>query len=705
MTYALPKKLFSALSLFFAVLGAESFAQSISYLRIANPPTVPVPATSQKDSGGNVYSYVSSTWLDLGLLRSGYSISGRTPSGSVTTFDTRLSSPYPYTVIATGKIIFLVDGGGITGFSPLEPHGNAWLEFSSSSISGDPFTQTSAQLALSFDEEGWGYVTSNGGSNLLHLYRPTMAGGTVPRIFTQPVGGSISGSSGTVPLSVVAVGTTALSYQWYINNTPIAGATSKSYTASVAGSFVVIVNPGRDSVTSATATVTAAGVSPAIGPTIVTQPIALNANAGSSAIFSVGVTGTPPLAYQWRKNGTIINGANASAFTIEKTQIADAANYSVDVSNSVGLVSSSAAVLTVNLPPTVSVNVTSQTVGAGSTATLSVTASNALPLTYQWSKDGELIVGATSRTLQISNIRPADGGTYTVVVANLAGLFSTSTATLAVNFSRLINISTRGFVPAGGSLTPGFVLKGSGSKQLLVRGIGPSLAAFGVSSPLIDPSLAIFPQGSSAPTLSNDDWNSSGPLPAAFVSVGAFALNPNTKDAALLAIFPSSILSGYSARMGSGSAGASGIALAEIYDAEPLNSPVYIVNVSTFGFVGTGDNVLTAGFVIRGNMTKQLLIRAIGPGLASFGAASLLDNPQLQVIANGQTTSIASNSRWGGTAALKAAFAKAGAFAIPDLGNDSAVIVQLSPGGYTVQVSGVGSTTGNALVEIYDLEP
>jgi hypothetical protein len=229
------------------------------------------------------------------------------------------------------------------------------------------------------------------------------------------------------------------------------------------------------------------------------------------------------------------------------------------------------------------------------------------------------------------------------------------------------------------------------------------VSAFGVSGPLADPKLELFQQGSTAAIQSNDDWSGGDTLTNAFAQLGAFPLDSRSKDTALLADLAVSGTSPYSARI-TQTAATPGIALAEVYDADSLGSSAYLVNLSTFAFVGTGENLLSAGFVIRGNIPKRLLVRAIGPGLSAFGAVGLLSDPQLQVIdANGVV--VASNSDWGGTLALKTAFTQAGAFQIPDISSDAAVVVQLNPGTYTVQVTGVGNTTGNALVEVYDLDP
>ena len=240
---------------------------------------------------------------------------------------------------------------------------------------------------------------------------------------------------------------------------------------------------------------------------------------------------------------------------------------------------------------------------------------------------------------------------------------------------------------------------------MVMRSSVPALTAFGVASALTDPKLDLFVQGAASPMLSNDNWGGSTVLTGAFAAVGAFPLNSASKDAAVQVALPAAGLSGYSARLTSVLVSESGVALTEVYDTDPLTSPIRLVNLSTLGFVGTGENVLTVGFVVGGAGGKQLLIRAVGPGLAQFGVGGLLADPQLTVFPAGQSTSIASNNDWGGTAALKTAFGLAGAFVIADASRDAAVVVTLQPGGYTVVVSGLGSTTGNTLVEVYDLDP
>lgn len=269
--------------------------------------------------------------------------------------------------------------------------------------------------------------------------------------------------------------------------------------------------------------------------------------------------------------------------------------------------------------------------------------------------------------------------------------------------SRLTNVATRGLVQPGGSLTPGFVLRGAGSKTVIVRAVGPTLSSFGLNS-LSDLRFDLVNQQTSAIAASNEDWGGGAALSGMFATLGAFPLPPASKDAAAQSSLPVNN-GGYSIRIVPSGGASTGVALAEVYDADPDSSPVRLVNVSTLGFVGTGDNVLTPGFVIRGSGAKLVLIRAVGPGLAPLGVTDLLADPQLSVFAASSNSVIATNNDWGSTAALKATFAAAGAFAFPEGSRDAALVVTLPPGAYTVVTSGVGNTTGNALVEVYDLDP
>jgi hypothetical protein len=318
------------------------------------------------------------------------------------------------------------------------------------------------------------------------------------------------------------------------------------------------------------------------------------------------------------------------------------------------------------------------------------------------------IVNNTANTsaLTLTDVTAADLGFYSCVITNSMGSVETEAAVLAFDTggpSRIINVSTRGLVQAGAALTPGFVMRGAGSKQLLIRAVGPTLSSFGLAG-LADTKMDVLNQQTGASVVTNDDWGGGAALTNTFTAVGAFPLTGTSKDAAVISSVPVNA-NGYSVRITAAGTASTGIALAEVYDADPLSSPAKLINVSTLGFAGTGANALTPGFVIGGTGSKRVLIRAVGPGLAAFGVPGTVADPQLTVIPLGLNVTVARSDDWGGTAELKAAFASAGAFGLDDNSKDAAVVVRLPPGGYSVVVAGASGATGTALVEVYDLDP
>lgn len=261
--------------------------------------------------------------------------------------------------------------------------------------------------------------------------------------------------------------------------------------------------------------------------------------------------------------------------------------------------------------------------------------------------------------------------------------------------ARLVNIATRAQI-GGSAGTPiaGFVISGTGSKKMLVRAVGPTLTTYGVTGALADPSLSLV--SGSATVASNDNWLATDAATAS--AVGAFALNAASKDAALAATL---VPGAYSSPVGAG--GGSGVALLEVYDADTSTSPTAtLVNASTRAFVGTGEQVLIPGFVISGAGTVKLLIRAVGPTLANYAVTGTLADPQITLYSG--STALATNDNWSSAANatdIAAAATSAGAFTLASGSKDAALLVTLGAGAYTASVSGVGGTTGTALVEIY----
>jgi hypothetical protein len=182
---------------------------------------------------------------------------------------------------------------------------------------------------------------------------------------------------------------------------------------------------------------------------------------------------------------------------------------------------------------------------------------------------------------------------------------------------------------------------------------------------------------------------------------GAFALPPRSRDAALLL----TLEPGAYTAVASGENNSAGIALVEVYDTSQNATPAQkVVNIASRGFAGSGENTLTAGFVVSGTVPKRLLLRGVGPALGTFGVAGVLTDPQL-LLYRGSTV-IASNDNWSernDAAQIQASAAAVGAFAFPAGSKDSALLINLMPGAYTVQVLGIGNSTGIGLVEVYEV--
>jgi hypothetical protein len=360
-------------------------------------------------------------------------------------------------------------------------------------------------------------------------------------------------------------------------------------------------------------------------------------------------------------------------------------------------------------------------ISAGSDVTFIATADGFPAPTFQWYKNGTIIAGATTSTLLLSAVTLADAAVYHVVGSNHVGSVISPEETLVVRatptddttrktldpvgpevvapVSGLVNLSVRAPAAAGATgLIVGFVIDGTSTKSVLVRGVGPTLREFGVNDALSDPLLSLYSGGRIA--TGNDDWNANdnaADIARTSLQVGAFSLASTTLDSALLATLEHGA---YTVHL-SGKGSSSGVALVEIYDAASfgLNK---LVNLSARTYVGTDLDAPTVGFVIGGTAARTVLIRAIGPALSAFGVADTISDPQLELYRGG--IRIDQNDNWGGDAPLSSAFAQVGAFALVDKASHDAVLMKtIPPGAYTVVVSGVNGSKGTALIEVYDV--
>ena len=458
-------------------------------------------------------------------------------------------------------------------------------------------------------------------------------------------------------------------------------------------------------------------------PQIITPPATQTVDQGNTATFSFAVAALGPQTYQWYKNGNPISGATSSTLSIANVQPSDAATYTVKVANSLGNVtSSSGGVLTVlaDVSPSFTLSPTSLTVKTGRSAVFNAIATGTPAPTLQWKLNGSTTIpGAgitTDPILLISGATSADAGTYTCTATNTTGT-ATATATLAVSSALadgyLNNVSALGYVATGGGIIiGGFNIVGPGFKKVLVRGIGPGLnSTFGLTGYVADPYLELFtgnnPITISGTPVQNDNWgtpdfpsaSSGATISTTMATLGAYTLQPGSLDAVLLI----NLSAGGCTAQVSGINGGTGTGVVEIYDADSLAPATRLNNLSARDLVLTGQNILIGGFNIGGGSPETVLIRAIGPGLNStFGLTGILAQPVLTLF-NSNRQVISSNTAWGGDAVLTNVQASVGAYPLVSSSADSLLLFTLPPGGYTAQVTGLGATTGIAVVEIYEL--
>jgi hypothetical protein len=263
----------------------------------------------------------------------------------------------------------------------------------------------------------------------------------------------------------------------------------------------------------------------------------------------------------------------------------------------------------------------------------------------------------------------------------------------------LVNLSTRGFVGTGDNrLIGGFIVQGSEPATVILRAIGNSLGAAGVTNALSDPMLELH-DSSGGIIASSDDWID-GANERDGSAVASFHLDPsNSRESALMATLEPGNYTVVVQAFNNGDGKLTGTALVELYDLHATGGRAG--NISTRGQVLTGDNILVGGFIVGGNQSKDVVVRALGPSLAASGVSSTLRDPTLE-LRDGQGNLAAADNDWGDSA--NAGAIQAEGFA-PSQSVESALQVTLNPGSYTAIVRGTGNGTGVALVEIYDLSP
>ncbi|HSP45244.1 MAG TPA: Calx-beta domain-containing protein, partial [Chthoniobacterales bacterium] len=359
--------------------------------------------------------------------------------------------------------------------------------------------------------------------------------------------------------------------------------------------------------------------------------------------------------------------------------------------------------------------------------TVSLSPSSAQPVTVHFATaDGTAIAGsdyqAASGTL---NFSPGDTSKTVTVLVNGDTTFEPD-ETFFVNLSSagnaqiakaqgigtilnddpgsLGNISTRLQVGTGNNvLFAGFIIQGSASKTVLIRSAGPSLTAFGVPGAMGNPRLELHDANNTIGT--NDNWQITqlggvitSDQVAAIQNSGAAPSNP--AEPAIIATLPA----GQYTTIVQGVGNTQGVATVEVYDLSPNNGAI-LANISTRGFIQTGDNVMIGGFIVVGQ-SSRVLIRATGPSLIPFGINNALANPQLELHDSNGT--LAGNNDWqttqiGGiiTSDQSAAIQNSGL--APGNAAESAIIATLAPGAYTAIAQGVNGGTGVGVIEVFAL--
>ena len=260
--------------------------------------------------------------------------------------------------------------------------------------------------------------------------------------------------------------------------------------------------------------------------------------------------------------------------------------------------------------------------------------------------------------------------------------------------SHIVNISTRMRVGLNQNvMIGGFIIKGSQSKTLILRAMGPSLAAGGVQNVLEDPVLELH-DATGAVIARNDDWRT-GSQAAQITATGLAPTNP-AESALIVALAPgnyTAVISGYQ--------GGQGVGLVEAYELD--NNSTRLVNISTRGRVDVGDDAMIGGLIVQGDSAKRVILRAIGPSLAggSNPVPGALADPTLE-LRDAFGNLLAANDNW----VTSTQSAEIVASTIPPSHPlESAIVATLGAGNYTGIVRGVNNTAGVALVEVYDLDP
>ncbi|QJR16517.1 beta strand repeat-containing protein [Usitatibacter palustris] len=468
-------------------------------------------------------------------------------------------------------------------------------------------------------------------------------------------------------------------FDWVMPDFPIGTisltANFKTNTGAAVGAPVTIVNGGS---IRRLQTITYGTI-----PTVVpggSAPITVTTNSGQAVTLTSQTPGVCTVT------GNTINGISNGVCTITGNVAANG-NYSA--------ASPSVISFNVGLSQTITFNSTAY-IGVTKSITLSATANSGLTVTFTsltpgicTISGGNVLTANSSGTCTVAADQPGNG-TYAAAPQVQRNLQAMATILLP----RLANLSTRGFVGSGGDvMIAGLIIGGPTAKTVVVTVAGPSLSGAGIPNPLANPTLTLIRSSDGVVVGSNDNWQQAAN--AAQIQSAGFAPAHPAEPAVMMTLAPGAYTAVVQASGGVGT----GIGLVGVYEvAEP---EVPLINISTRGFVGTGNDVMIAGLIVQGSNTQSVVITVAGPSLAGAGIPNPLNNPMITIVRASDGVVIATNDNWQTqtnpgdvTLIQNAGFA-------PAHPNEPAVYLTLPPGAYTAIVQGVSSTTGVGLVGVY----
>ena len=424
---------------------------------------------------------------------------------------------------------------------------------------------------------------------------------------------------------------------------------------------------------------------------------------GGRFVLPISVTGTGPFTYQWFRNGISIAGATANPYVLNTVTAAAAGTYTVRVTSPGGTQTFTAGSLTVPATataPQIVLQPFDKIVSPGGTFALATSAVGT-GMSYQWLRNGGVLAGENGPILLRQNVNANDAGQYSVRITGGGSTVTSGAATVTLNpdASRLSNLSGRIAIGGSDKVIPAFFISGSGKKRVLIRAIGPGLAAFGVGGTMTDPKFEVY--DGQTKISENNDWD--GAISPVFGGVGAFGLPAGSRDAA--AVLELDANKSYSIHVFSNN-GQGGIVLFEVYDAGNVTGGSKFTNVSVRGPTGSGDSTLILGLNVAGQGKRTLLTRGIGPQLAAFGVSNTIGDPKLEIF-DGNQRSVLANDDWNSAdfiSEMLQAREFVSAFPLNGGSADASTLALLDPGSYTMQITaGSGTATGEALVEIYEV--